>query len=305
MITDHDIEAELRTRLERVTSDVPQMPELSSTIARGRRRRALRQGAMLTSGVAAVAVVAASAAAVGGWVRPGPAAVASTASAVISAASPAGASSSSSSSTDWVAGSTVDETMAAVVAAHVARPGVATDIYPSDWARSTPLPDAEATRATEWQAHYRVDDHESLTVFMSQRPTDAQVGPPVCTTSSRVVDGTGTRIRTGDIGANGAVTVVPGQPAPEAGACGARQMSDGMLVLTRDGGRTTVTLWRSTDATVVTVTSDLGETAHPAERRVSDAELEAVATDPRLAFAHVTDPPAWPASNGPGWPSGL
>jgi hypothetical protein len=76
-------------------------------------------------------------------------------------------------------------------------------------------------------------------------------------------------------------------------------------VVTHDGPRATATLWRTADSTVVTVTSALGAAADPAERRVTDAELEAVATDPRLAFDHAVDPPAWPASNGPGWPSGL
>lgn len=285
------IEDELRDRLDRATSDVQGGPDLRTSIAAGRRRRAVRRGGAVASGVAAVAVVAVGAAVtVGAWQRP------ATQLAPAAGASP---------SVNRIPGSTVDETMAQVVADHVARPGDTTGIFASDWTRSTPLPGSEVSRATEWQANYRVDGDETLSVLMSQRPMDAPVGPRVCDASTLVVDGGGTRLKTDDVAPDGEVKVIPGRSAQGATACVARQTAGGTLVVTHDGSRTTATLWRTADATVVTVTSALGRGAAVTDRRVSEAEMEAVATDPRLEFAHVADPPAWPASNGPGWPAGV
>ncbi|MHA3834493.1 hypothetical protein ACXR8F_02095 [Terrabacter sp. AAH1] len=293
MTTHSVIEDELRERLDRATSAVPAEPDLGASIAGGRRRRAVRRGGALVAGVTGAAVVAGLTVVGAGTLQ----------RSVPPAAQPAAG--AAASSTDWVAGSTVDETLVQVVDDAVARPGTATDVYPSDWTRSTPLPDAQASRATEWQAVYRVDDDETLTVLMSQRPVDAPQGPRVCDASSRVVDARGSRVKVGDIAPNGEVSVLAGRSAQGAAACVARQVSGGTLVVTHDGPRTTATLWRTVDSTVVTATSVLDGSADPASRRVTDGELEAVATDPRLTFAHVADPPAWPASNGPGWPAGL
>lgn len=288
------IEDELRGRLDRATSDVPGSPDLGAALASGRRRRAVRRGGAVLSGTAGVGVVAVAAAmTVGAWHHTGPA----DAGPAAGAASP---------SRDWVPGSTVDETMAQVVADHVARPGAATGIHPSDWTRATALPSSQASKATEWQAHYRVDGTETLTVSMSQRPADAPAGPRVCDTSTLVVDGgNGTRLKTEDIAPTGEVKVVPGRSAQGATACTARQTAGGTLVLTHDGQRSTATLWRTADSTVVTVSSVLASAGATPYHRVTDTELEAVATDSRLAFSHTVDPPAWPASNGPGWPAGL
>jgi hypothetical protein len=293
MTTHSVIEDELRERLDRATSAVPAEPDLGASIAGGRRRRAVRRGGALVAGVTGAAVVAGLTVVGAGTLQ----------RSVPPAAQPAAG--AAAWSTDWVAGSTVDETLVQVVDDAVARAGTATDVYPSDWTRSTPLPDAQASRATEWQAVYRVDDDETLTVLMSQRPVDAPQGPRVCDASSRVVDARGSRVKVGDIAPNGEVSVLAGRSAQGAAACVARQVSGGTLVVTHDGPRTTATLWRTVDSTVVTATSVLDGSAGPASRRVTDGELEALATDPRLTFAHVADPPAWPASNGPGWPAGL
>ncbi|WP_020143218.1 hypothetical protein [Terracoccus sp. 273MFTsu3.1] len=286
------IEEELRNRLDRATTDVLGAPDLHATLVGGRRRRAGRRRAAVASGVTGVAVVAMVGVVGTGALHP-------------PATSTPAAAGVASSATDWVPGTTVDETLAQVVADHVARPGRATGIYASDWTRSTPLPDTEASRATEWQAHYRVAGDDTLTVLMSQRPTDAPAGPPVCDPSVRVVDGTGTRLRTGDIAPDGSVTLTPGRSAEGATSCVVTRKDGGTLVLSHDGLRTTATFWRTADATVVTATAHRGSGTETTAHGVTDAELAGVATDPRLVFAHVADPPAWPAANGPGWPSGL
>lgn len=289
------LEDQLRSRLDRATHEVPGLGDLDDAVTRGRRRRAVRAAATVTSAVAGVAVVATGVTlALGAGQRPVP-------RAAVPAAAPAAPAAATS---DHVPGSDVDETMAAVVADHVARAGTATSVYPSDWTRSNPLPVARFASATEWQAHYRVGSGEDLTVLMSQRPTDAPAGAPVCDDSGRVVDGRGARIRLGDIGPGGSVVVVPGGAAQGESPCVARTLPGGVLVLVHGGARTTATFWRTSDATVVTVSSTLTTTA-AGDRQVTDAELEGVATDPRLAFAHTSDPPAWPAANGPGWPAGL
>ena len=75
-------------------------------------------------------------------------------------------------------------------------------------------------------------------------------------------------------------------------------------MLTREDGRVTAALYRSSDDTLVVATSALVPGVGESSRVVTAAELEAVATDARLSFPHAVDPPAWPAGNGAGWPSG-
>lgn len=76
-------------------------------------------------------------------------------------------------------------------------------------------------------------------------------------------------------------------------------------MLSHDGPRASVAFWRTAVATVVTATSSLTSPNPTTGHRVSDAELEAVATEVRLSLPHLADPPAWPAANGPGRPTGL
>ena len=54
----------------------------------------------------------------------------------------------------FVTGTTIDTDLAAVVAAADPSLPAPTDVYPSDWSRDTPLPDADFANATEWQLVY-------------------------------------------------------------------------------------------------------------------------------------------------------
>lgn len=277
MTSPSTLEDLVRDRLDHATADVPTGPDLSATISRGRRRRTLGHVRVVSCGLGVAALACGFA--VG----------------VVQHAGPAVPAASSPSAAGWVSGTSVDETLAQVVGDHVPHPGVVTALYPADWTGTAPLPDARAAQATEWQGHWQVTPAETLTVLMSQRPTDAPVGPPVC--DGRVVAPT-------DIEPGGSLQVTTDSVRSASPSCTATRTARGTLVLTHDGTRATATFWRPADATVVTVTST-SSASDPADRRTTDAELEAVATDTRLSFPHASDPPAWPAGNGPGWPSGL
>ena len=280
------IEEQVRERLTRATTDVRGEPDLESAVVAGRRRRVLRGAGVAAGSLAAATVVTAAVVGVG-VVHPS----GSTGPAVGSVTG------ATSAPDDRVPGTTVDETLRLVVSDHVARPGELTAVHPSDWTRTTPLAATAADRATEWQARYRVGPDETLTVVMSQRPADAPAGPAAC--AGRRGPGV---VRPSDIAPGGSVVVTP--DASASSACEATRVADGTLVLTREDGRLTAALYRSSDDTLVVATSALAPGAGESRRVVTAAELEAVATDARLSFPHATNPPAWPAGNGAGWPSG-
>lgn len=267
------IEDQLRERLARATTDVWGAPDLGASLSAGRRRRVARGAGLGVAGTGAAATVAAvSLVGLGAAHRPPD-------------ATPA----------DRLPWTRVDDVLVTVVADHVASPGQLTRVYPSDWTRTTPLPAAEVDRATEWLARYRVNADETLSVVMSQRPTDAKPGPVPCPRTR----GIGV-VSPSDIEPGGSVEVDPGAGGV-APSCVTRAVAGGTLVVTRDGDSETAALYRTADDTLVIVTSKVSAGAGHA---VTPAELEAVATDARLSFPHAVDPPAWPNSNGPGWPSG-
>lgn len=267
------IEDQVRERLTRATTDVCGAPDLDASLSGGRRRRLARGAGLGAAATGATATLAALVlVGVGAAHRP-------------PEATPA----------DRMAWTRIDDVIMTVVADHVARPGQLTHVYPSDWTRTTPLPAAQVGRATEWIADYRVNADETLTVLMSQRPTDAKPGGAPCPRTR----GIGV-ITPSDIQPGGSVEV--GTEAHGAApSCVARAVAGGTLVVTRDGDSETAALYRTADDTLVRVTSKVSAGAGHA---VTLAELQAVATDARMSFPHAVDPPAWPDSNGPGWPSG-
>jgi hypothetical protein len=130
---------------------VPAVPDLETAVASGRRRLRHRQAGLATAAVAAAATVVAAPLAVSAWLAhpaepPAPAAVAQAA-------------------TDFVAGTDIDDSMAATVAEHLPSLPAPDDVYPSDSHTAGPLPDAELGRAQEWQAAYTTERGGALVLM--------------------------------------------------------------------------------------------------------------------------------------------
>jgi hypothetical protein len=147
------MEQQLRDHYES-TTEVLGGPDLGSVLDGGRRRRRVRMTGAISTAAAAVtvgAVVAASL--VGGDSSP-------------TASDPARGSQAAAAPTDHVPGTQIDETMQSVIAEHLPGIGAATDVYPSDWDHSGPMPDADFADATDWQAAYDLTDAERALVVM-------------------------------------------------------------------------------------------------------------------------------------------
>ncbi len=146
-----NVEEQYRTTLDALTRDRAGGPDLSAAIAGGRRRRRVRRTAWASAGVAVAAVATVAGISLTGGsssqaVDPGP----------------------TTSYPDFVAGSSVDETVQATVAAHLPDLPAATQVYPSDWNHSDPIPDADFVDATEWHAVYAVSGAEQVRLVLSQ-----------------------------------------------------------------------------------------------------------------------------------------
>lgn len=133
-------DTDIRRAYSRVTDDASSGPDLAEVLARGRgaRRRRTRLRVAAATGVAAAVVAA-------GVLVPR----ATDADDGVAPAAPPAA-------TDYVAGTTVDETVVSAVAAHL--PGLAQprDVFPSNVDHNGPMPDRDFAAATDWQAEYDV-----------------------------------------------------------------------------------------------------------------------------------------------------
>ena len=161
MTTDQQLGDALRDRFDRATPGSVPEPDLDAAIAGGRRRRRVRLGSYAAGTLAVLAVTAAVAAPriAGGPVPP------TVASAVDDGT--------------YVAGTTVDTDLAAVVAAADPSLPAPVDVYPSDWSRDTALPDDQFANATEWQLVYDLSPHVELLVYVSQ-PVPGETPETTC-----------------------------------------------------------------------------------------------------------------------------
>jgi hypothetical protein len=234
------VEQLVRDQLDRDTRDVVGGPDLITSIRDGRRRRrTTRAGVAL----AAVAVLGLGTVGTHALVGGHPRSVAHDAP-VADAPAPA--------AVDFVPGTDVDDSMAAVVAELLPSLPAPDDVYPSDGKAAGPLPDAEFARAQDWQAAYTTDTGGAL--VMMGRPEELG----------------GWRCRD----------------------CGAREVAGGTLyheTYSTDDGRT---WWFGTyfvgdDGHFVNAFESVhapDEQTAAGQRQLSDSDLEALAQDPRLTF---------------------
>ena len=163
------IEQQLKDRFDRATEHAIPPADVPAAIARGRGRRRRRAGAYAVGSLAVLAV-AASATVL-------PRLGEETPTAVPAAQGPAAPDGT------FVPGTTIDTDLAAAVAAADPSLPAPTDVYPSDWSRDTPLPDADFANATEWQLVYDLSDRVELLVYVSKpipgEPADQPVGTVV------------------------------------------------------------------------------------------------------------------------------
>jgi hypothetical protein len=138
----------VRDQLDRATHEVVGGPDLATSIRNGRRRRRTRVGVA----AAAVAVLGLGAVGAHAWSGNDSRAVAHDTPV---AGGPAQA--APAAPVDYVPGTDVDDSMAAVVAEQLPSLPTPDDVYPSDGKTSGPLPDSEFARAQDWQATYTTD----------------------------------------------------------------------------------------------------------------------------------------------------
>ena len=142
------IDQQLRDRFDRETRAGVPVPDLAAAIAAGRRRRR-RRGVAYAVGSLAVAAVAATAVVVP---RLGTEPVTMLAA----------------DDGTFVPGTTIDTDLAAAVAAADPSLPAPREVYPSDWSRDTPLPDADFADATEWQLVYDLSPEVELLVYVTK-----------------------------------------------------------------------------------------------------------------------------------------
>jgi hypothetical protein len=149
------VEQLVRDQLDRATQHVPAGPDLESAVSTGRRRRRNRRAGLASVAVAAVTAVVAAPLAVSAFLSDPTLQPLETRVADQPPAPPVAA-----PATDYVPGTDIDETMAAVVADHLVSLPAAEDVYPSDSAHPGPMTDADFARATDWIAAYALDGQE-------------------------------------------------------------------------------------------------------------------------------------------------
>jgi hypothetical protein len=148
----------IRDQLDRATHDVVGGPDLATSIRDGRRRRRTTR-----VGVAAAAVAVLGLGAVGALALSGgdPGAVAKDEP----AAGPAPAAPAPAAPVDFVPGTDVDDSMAAVIAELLPSLPAPDDVYPSDGKTAGPIPDSEFANAQDWQAAYTTDTGGFLVIM--------------------------------------------------------------------------------------------------------------------------------------------
>jgi hypothetical protein len=153
------LEQLVRDQLARATENVPGGPDLATSIRDGRRRRRTARVGVAAAAVAVLGLGALGAHALGG---DNDAAVAHEAPV---ADEPAPAVPAPAAPVDFVPGTDVDDTMAAVVAEHLPSLPAPDDVYPSDSHTAGPIPDSEFARAQDWQAAYTTDTGGALVIM--------------------------------------------------------------------------------------------------------------------------------------------
>ena len=168
-----NFEDTLKMELEELSTDVVGGPDLGRAIETGRRRRRRRNRhlavAAASTCVATLVAAAAFTLAPGdGGTKPGgsveqlqPAAPGPKQDSPRQHAQPR-----TSASIDYVAGTQVDEHLQAAVAPNVPGGVVSRDVYASDWTRDTPLPDAQAENATDWELYYSTGGIDTMRVVI-------------------------------------------------------------------------------------------------------------------------------------------
>jgi hypothetical protein len=260
-------EETLRSGLPVITRDVEGGPVLQSAIAAGRARRRVRHLVNATAGLAAVAGIACATAVLAHDGEPQATDQPSTGTA--SHALRTQAPGSLVRFRDFVGTSDVDELMQRVVQQHLGASAAdsVSAVYPSDWTRTTPLPDQEAAKATDWEAHYVLAPDEELTVVMGYPNPNEPAAPASCPPGS-------------------------GQPPAEP-SCESETLPDGRPALNQsyenvDRGTYTF-LAEVRDQNGFTVNSYLSIEAASwkdaaGKRSVTDDELLSVAADPDFSF---------------------
>lgn len=237
------VEQLVRDQLARATQEVVGGPDLATSVRDGRRRRRTAR-----VGVAAAAVAVLGLGAVGAYVLGGddPQPIAHDVPVADAPAPAPGA------PVDFVPGTDVDETMAAVIAEHVPSLPAPDDVYPSDGKTAGPIPDSEFARAQDWQAAYTTDAGGVLVMM----------GLPEELGGWRCSD------------------------------CGAHEVAGGTLyheTYGTDDGRTWWfgTYFVSDDGHFVNAFESVqapDEQTAAGQRQLSDGDLEALVQDPRLSF---------------------
>ena len=163
--------------------------------------------------------------------------------------------------TDFVPGTDVDTTMAAVVAEHLPGLPAPDDVYPSDVRHDGPMPDADFASATEWQAVYALPGGGRLLVLMG-RP-----GEPFACDGCTAQEAEG-----GTVYVQTYRTIAPGEEAfvdsDQTVEAAGGQMNRGVTYVTDDGF----------------LVAAYERTEPGQEPRVSDDELAELVVDGRLTF---------------------
>ena len=155
----------IRDQLDRATHDVVGGPDLAASIRDGRRRRRTTRVGVAAAAVAVLGLGTAGALVVSGG---DPGAVARDEP----AAGPAPAAPAPAAPVDFVPGTDVDDSMAAVIAELLPSLPAPDDVYPSDGKTAGPIPDAEFASAQDWQATYTTDSGGVLVMMGSPDEID-------------------------------------------------------------------------------------------------------------------------------------
>jgi hypothetical protein len=164
----------LKTDLPRLSEDVVGGPDLDRALDTGRRRRR-RQVATTTAAAVGVVAVTTAVFAVAAAQQPDPSAPGLTPAGAPPAQAPQhaprqdAAPGPASEPVDYVSGSQVDEQLQAAVAGRLPAGLTATDVYPTDWTRNTPLPDAKAENATDWELYYSTAGDDTMRIVIGMK----------------------------------------------------------------------------------------------------------------------------------------
>ncbi|MDX6357363.1 MAG: hypothetical protein QOH37_417, partial [Nocardioidaceae bacterium] len=244
-----NLDEHYRTVLEQLTEEPVGGPDLATSLAAGRRRRRVRRTFVAGGAVAALAVAGTG----GAWLQR-PHEIVTPDS--FAAAPPYH---------DFVAGTQIDEGFQATIDDDL--PGLpdATKVYPSDWNRDTPLPDAQFENATDWEAYYTLNPQVDLVVLMAKDVPGYPLSPK-CSE----------------------IAVSQGQPTCSVTglADGARVASYGFTVDVPHG-YWFLSVYTAADGSTVTVSQRVGADswAQAESRRVfTDDEASSLASDAALTF---------------------